>query len=214
MNVPKCEWLRPFEIRDRAEKVLATYHPTKNPPIPIEKIIDVDMGIDIVPLPGLKSSLDIDGFLSSDLGSIHVDEYAATYYENRYRFTLAHELGHLVLHDYIYRACEVSSIDEYRAFVQQQDPEEIAKMEWQAHVFAGYALVPDQAFKTGWEDILPFLRNLAKRATAAGFGPDDYSGHLTGAAAEKLCRQFQVSGQCMEKRIARAVKDHCIVFPP
>jgi hypothetical protein len=40
-----------------AEDFLATYHPDLDLPIPIEEIIEIDLELDIVPMPGLMSDL-------------------------------------------------------------------------------------------------------------------------------------------------------------
>ncbi len=55
------------EIKAKAEAFLRQYHPANALPIPIEEIIDNQLKIDIIPIPGLKKALrgynlDIDGF--------------------------------------------------------------------------------------------------------------------------------------------------------
>lgn len=66
-------------IGDLAEAFLARQHPSGAIPIPIEEIIDVKLGIDIVPIPGLTEAFSSDGddgieaFVSSSLTAIFVD---------------------------------------------------------------------------------------------------------------------------------------------
>jgi hypothetical protein len=61
------------EIRRRADDFLATYHPSRKPPVPIEEIIEFRLRINIVPVAGLRRAFDIDAFTSSDCTEIIVD---------------------------------------------------------------------------------------------------------------------------------------------
>ena len=55
------------------------------------------MGLEITPVRGLRQRFGIDGSVSLDLGEILVDEWLMERRQARYRFTLAHEIGHVVL---------------------------------------------------------------------------------------------------------------------
>jgi len=81
-------------------------------PINIEHVIESNYRMDIVPLPGLQKVFDIEGFSTSDFSAIYVDQsvYEQKYY--RYRFTLAHELGHKVMHQEYLSRLKFSSIAE------------------------------------------------------------------------------------------------------
>lgn len=61
-------------IRVHARKFLSKYHPSQKVPVPIEEIIEISFKIDIIPIPGLQQVLEIDGFISSNLKEISVDE--------------------------------------------------------------------------------------------------------------------------------------------
>lgn len=93
-----------------AENFLKTYHPANTIPIPIEEIIEFKLGIDIIPLHGLHQAFDTDGFISSDLKSISVDLFVYESRPGRYRFTLAHEIGHLVLHSELYKEIRFNKV--------------------------------------------------------------------------------------------------------
>jgi len=74
----QAEWMTTDEINEIAKEFLKHYHKSMQIPIPIEEIIEFDLEIDIIPIPGLKhdfteSNLDIDGFISSDFQSITID---------------------------------------------------------------------------------------------------------------------------------------------
>jgi len=82
------------DLRYRADRFLAEFHQDRSIPVPIERIIEYDFEMDIVPGPGLHREFDIDAYLTSDLAEIRVDQAVWESRENRYRFSLAHELAH------------------------------------------------------------------------------------------------------------------------
>jgi Zn-dependent peptidase ImmA (M78 family) len=212
--VPPIKWLKPPEIRARAEVVLDRFHPSHDLPVPVEELVDVHLELDIIPLVGLKAGFDFDAFLSNDLTSIYVDEYVYEQRESRYRFTLAHELGHVELHDYIYQSCEIGSVDDFRRFNDALGPKHKADMEWQANHFAGYLLAPDAQVLALWNDLWPELREKAAEAERHGFEPHQYRDVLLEAAAARMCEEFSVSPECMKLRLLTAVRDGVFVLPP
>lgn len=132
------------ELRKYADDFLNRYHPDDNLPIPIEEIIEFQLKLNIIPVKELKNVHDIDGWLTSDLRSIIVDEYQIEHFENRYRFTLAHEVSHLVLHKKVYESANISKTDDYLEFIKQLgETGLVANFEWQANNLAGLILVPE-----------------------------------------------------------------------
>lgn len=66
---------------------------------------------------------------------------------HRSRFTLAHELGHLLLgHGAYLRAETVESNDLEQGQASYLDEDDIRRLEWQANSFASYILLPSDAF--------------------------------------------------------------------
>ncbi len=92
------------KVNGRAEEFLKRHGLGNKLPIPIDEIIEFSYGIDIVPFPNLQRDFDIEGFISGDLSCIYVDDFVFQNRLFRYRFTLAHEIGHLVLHKDLIRA--------------------------------------------------------------------------------------------------------------
>ena len=115
----------PFKDHDHIDKIarnfLQKHHPKDTYPIPIEKIIEFQLKLDIIPIPGLHKVFDIDGFLSSDRTGISVDDGIYHSRIGRYRFTLAHEIGHFILHKGLYEQHIFKTINEvfmnFRAMV-------------------------------------------------------------------------------------------------
>lgn len=136
------QYLRYEDLRVKAEDFLSTYHPEGTLPIPIEEIIEFQLGMDIVPLPGLQAAQDIDGCLSRNLKLLYVDDYVMKNRERRYRFTLAHEIGHFTLHKKVFELARYSGTHEWKAFYHSIPEEERGWFDWQANSFAGLILVP------------------------------------------------------------------------
>lgn len=67
-------WLHPDELRREADKFLAAKHPSGQPPVPVELIVE-QMGIDIVPLPDIKRLFDLVGCTSADCKTVYVDKF-------------------------------------------------------------------------------------------------------------------------------------------
>lgn len=130
------------QIKTIAETFLKKYHPKGTYPTPAEGIIDLKLKLDIIPIPGLHNVIDTDGFISSDLASISVEDYVYKNRPGRYRFTLAHEIGHLVLHADIYKQHKFDRTDEWKEFIDNFPERERSLFEWQANEFAGLILVP------------------------------------------------------------------------
>jgi Zn-dependent peptidase ImmA (M78 family) len=130
------------DIARIAASFLTKHHPSGTIPVPIEKIVDNALKIDIVPIPGMHKAFDTDGFTTSDLKAIYVEEFIYDQRPGRYRFTLAHEVGHIVLHEKLYRSLKWDSLEEWKRTVQGIDEEQYRWLEWHANAFAGLVLVP------------------------------------------------------------------------
>ncbi len=144
----KVERLTYGRIGELAEAFLNKNHPTRKIPVPLEEIIDVKLGIQIDPVLGLTRAFSSDGddgieaFVNSDLTQITVDNDAWERQTKRFRFSIAHELGHIQLHKAIFSRLKVSSVKEWAKAIKSIPDEQYVWLEWQANVFAGHVLVP------------------------------------------------------------------------
>ena len=132
------------EIRNRADNFLRQYHPSREIPVPIEEIIEFQMNIDIFPIQGLHTILDIDGFTISDLSTIYVDDFVYKSRPGRYRFTLAHEVGHIILHKEIYSKANFQNIKEWKDFINSISDKHRSWLEYHVYTFGGLVLVPGE----------------------------------------------------------------------
>lgn len=130
-------------------------------PVLIEEFIDGALKIDIVPVQDLQADFAIDACLASDLATIHVD--AAAYRArspNRYRFSLAHELAHLILHREVYRMIGFQTVAEWIEAIASIRKDDRAWIEWQADAFAGLLLVPPGALESQFDNAMEEVRKV------------------------------------------------------
>lgn len=190
------------QINAEAESFLAAYHPSKSIPIPIEEIIDLKLQINIIQIPSLKDAfaevgLYIDAFISSDFTSISVDKFIQEKRNNRYRFSLAHEIGHMLLHGYLYRKFEFKTIDEWTAAIGQMPFQDQEIVEWQADEFAGLVLVPRAVLKDEFKKALKETEALLK------ISYKNKPELVTGILVRSLAVKFVVSEYVMKIRFER-----------
>jgi Zn-dependent peptidase ImmA (M78 family) len=131
-------------IRKQALSFLQAYHPDESLPIPIEEIVELQLKINICPLPGLNGVIDTLAFISSDFKTITIDEHLYMKCEARMRFSLAHEIGHMVLHRGLFEGRNITCIDDYKGFQNAISEDDYMWIERQANSFAGCLLVPQK----------------------------------------------------------------------
>lgn len=170
-------------------------------PVNIEYVIESNYRMDIVPLPSLKMAFDVDGFSTSDFNAICVDQFVYEQRYHRFRFTLAHELGHKVLHQEYLSKLKFSSIAEWKNVVDQLDPSDHSKMEYQAYMFAGLVLVPAEFLRVEFKEQLRLLESQIEQARSIGLSRDDYVHTVLYEIANGLSPKFEVSRDVLSKRI-------------
>ncbi len=144
MDVP---YLHDDELRSRAESFLDRHHHERSLPIPIEEIIELQLKWDIIPIPDLLVTYDVDAWITRDMTAIYVDEHVWANRLNRCRFSFAHETGHAVLHQKIFRCLAFDSTVTWK-LVQAEIPDSsYVRLEYQANAFASYVLMPDYVLR-------------------------------------------------------------------
>jgi hypothetical protein len=188
-------------IATEASSFLSKYGYGDAIPVPIEKIIEYDLKADIVPIPGLQDVFDIDGATSSDLSTIYVDEFIYLNRPTRYRFTLAHETGHIFLHEYYFRQFSFDSIDGWKEFQDEVDPDDYSRLEFQGYAFGGLVLVPRHHLKVMFENRLSEILPMIKKARESGVSKESYVGAAVDKMSLILAPEFDVSPNVMVRRI-------------
>jgi len=194
-------YLTDEQFRQKAQEFLDQHHPEGIIPVPIEWIVEAKLGIFVQPLPGLHEHFDIDGYLSRTLKTVVVDQFFFDKRPNRYRFTLAHEIAHLLLHADIYRRASFETFTEWKQFQMKMEDATRGRFEYQAYRLAGLILIP-----------LNHLRNEADRCVRLvrdkGFDVEREWDPAWTAITEELGARFEVSTQAAAKALeVEGVKD-------
>ncbi|HNY02869.1 MAG TPA: ImmA/IrrE family metallo-endopeptidase [Bacteroidales bacterium] len=182
-------WYKAEEFRQRY------VDPVDTIPLPIEKIIETKMGLEIRPIVGMKSA-GIEALLLNDLRSIIVDNdaYLDERLENRFRFTLAHELGHLMLHPDITKGLRYRTIRDYINHRLGQNTEDLDWFERQASEFAGRLLVP----RVQLDNFLQLERDRIEIYLKSPYGSNVEM--LQVSLSRILCDKFGVSDKVIQRR--------------
>ena len=181
------------DIKKAAQHFLKVYHPQNNYPVPIEEIIEFGLNINIIPMPGLHDVLDTDGFLSSNLKDISVDEYIFLHRAGRYRFTLAHEIAHFTLHKNLYRQNNFTKIIEWKKFIEDFPEKQYHWFEWQANEFAGLVLVSPALLRERFTYQLKKIKSLNVKECDV----------IIEWVIELLTRDFEVSSEVIRIRLTK-----------
>jgi hypothetical protein len=188
-------YLSPDEIEKAAQTFLKKYHPENTLPIPIEEIIEFQLKIDIIPTPDMMDTTGVDAVTSHDLTQINIDRAQLESRPNRARFTLAHEVGHIVLHKEFIKRHNFQDEKSWRKFVLNdlhRDP-----MEVQANMFAAFVLIPSDHLRREYElaksDLAKHPAFKTKNLPAEKI--------LAPYLAEPLAQKFETSEEAMTNRL-------------
>lgn len=199
---PAIRWISDDEIRRIAENFLASEDPSRTIPVPVEQIVE-QRGIDIVPIHQMQDKYDLVGCTSKDLQSIYVDQFIGDRRENRYRFTLAHEIGHVVMHaDLIAELTSESNdlTDWFRAYLELSEGD-YRGVEWQADAFAGLVLVPSAELAARLALVRAEVDPLVADATRRGIDGGMVQDYARESAAERIAPSFAVSAEVVSRRL-------------
>jgi Zn-dependent peptidase ImmA (M78 family) len=199
---PKLRFFSYEEIGRIAEEYTHRYGLDKAIPVDVDKLVDNILRINVIPFPSLYKNFEVNAFISNDFGKVYVDEYLYSNLERQYRFTLAHELGHMVLHSAYYKQYKIDSLASYVEFVSGIGEDDYKLIEAQANDFAGLFLVPAVALKENFreqaEGIVRFISSRFK-----GLSKDKYLGQAVELIAQKLSPIFNVHYLPIQIRIER-----------
>ena len=137
------------EIWDTVE-ALRSEHPMLHAghlPLDLITFVDLELGLDLIPYDGL-ARFGADAAVLADFSGFYVDretfdmiDTAPEWKLNRLRFSLAHELGHWVLHQDVFRAAGIDSEEHFLEWLNRHNGRKYS-LEREANEFAGRLLVP------------------------------------------------------------------------
>jgi Zn-dependent peptidase ImmA (M78 family) len=132
-------------------------------PVEIEDIIELKLNIGIFPVPGFLRLADMDALITSTFKYIYVDNNEYLNGHNRLRFSLAHEVGHFVLHKEIYYNFGIKKQEDYRKLYRDIPELQYKYLEIQANKFASYLLIPRKVLAVELEKELKNNKNNLSR---------------------------------------------------
>ncbi len=168
-------------------------------PIDIFEIIEFELGMDVVPRPGLKAEEGHDAYITVDFSQIVVDYEAYMANEGlaihrRARFSVAHELGHSILHKDMIKDFDVSSELSWREFQSNYlTPDQFRRLETQANEFAGRLLVPREV-------LIEAVRRRKTYLAVPGAERLSYEDKAFGLAAI-ICDDFKLNRDVLKYKI-------------
>ena len=216
----KPPFLRKEKIERAAMNLLAGYGQkfgfVEKGPIPVEEILEshLELSLDFADLPARLGYPDVLGATwIQDRNviidqSLDPDEHPKK--EGRYRFTIAHELGHWELHRHLFGS-NPDQLSFFFAEEENPEPSIVCRtrsrkdpMEWQADAFAGYLLMPKEMVFQSWREIYgglePYIAvdEIAYKSSQWGLSEDITP---TVDIAREMAEAFLVSGQAMQIRL-------------
>jgi len=123
-------------------------------PLDVEVIVEADLKLRLEPEKDVAKTSGADALLLSNREAIIVDydRFMKNSFQNRLRFTIAHEIGHFVLHEDVYRSVNFSSVEEWAEFFDTIPSDKYSWLEWQADEFAGRLLIEGDLLKEKFEE--------------------------------------------------------------
>ena len=170
-------------------------------PVPVEMIAEYKLKLNIVPINRLKQDFEIDGFISADFKNLYIDQDSYEKYPTRYNFTIAHEIGHYVLHKHIFESFKFDSTEEWKSFILNMNDEHRGWFEYQGFSFAGCLLMPSAPLKIAFNNALNSSITNISKAKEARIPRATYLEYALEEIALQIAPQFEVSLGTALKRI-------------
>lgn len=185
------------EIESISSRFLREHHPSGSIPVPIEEIIELSCAYNIIPYDGLYRNHSQNGFILHNMHDIYVDRYQYENYLEKYRFTIAHELGHIILHYDYFRQVGITSENEYFDWFNNVDQDVMSWLETHCDDFAGLILVPTEPLIRESQVVVDRHRTMLRSLPSI---PESVWSYL----AKEISVPFNVSPITVEIRIRKS----------
>jgi len=208
-------YLSEERIEREADVLLSQFHGAGTiplaPPIPVDDILEAHLQLTLelgdlharLGVPVVGGTRDLLGALWVDERSVFIDHtldpHEQSWREGRYRFTVAHEIGHWQVH----REYLPSHLHQPSLFHGDSEPTIVCRksqakerIEWQADFFAACMLMPRDMVLSAWK-----ARFGDTRTRVAQPGDDAQIQRVCRELAEPLAQEFVVSVEAMRIRL-------------
>jgi Zn-dependent peptidase ImmA (M78 family) len=162
-------------------------------PVDVELIAERELNLDLIPLPGLYKITGTEAFLTGDLKEIVFD---ADRPEVRIRFSIAHEIGHFILHKNQIEKLRSGTYEEWKAIIKNIPGPIWGRAEYQASELAGRLLVPKDSLIgsiIGRKELIIQAKKIINEDTSA----------LREYLASNISKEFNVADKTMLIRFER-----------
>lgn len=185
------------EIWRKADEFRARVWPTAKIPIDVMDIVEFTLGMEFRTISALRSDDDVDALLLGDWKTIIVDQglFLDDRYSNRLRFSIAHELGHYVLHKDLFSEIQWATTEEWVCFMRDIPEREYSFIEYHASEFAGRFMVPPDALRSELEKALLLVEENGLPRTRL-----TEDSHLV-YIATGIAKSFDLSSDVIERRL-------------
>lgn len=170
-------------------------------PVDVFTLAEIELQLDIIPFDDLYEKYEVDAALIHDFSGLYVDAEAYIIWEKgprwkqrRLRFSVAHELGHYVLHRGIAAAVEFESFDDFARWTNGNQGQQYT-IEQEANEFAGRLLVPHARLQAAFDQFALGVKSILPNWFSS---PD-----LRHGFAESTKGIFEVNTQVIETRLDR-----------
>lgn len=193
--------LSPEKIREEAEIFREAHIFTTDLPVNIEFVAEAALGMHIILLENLQGQCDMDGFISKDFKYIYVDKYLYedTRYYKRVRFTIAHEIGHYILHRSTIDSQKFNDENDWINFRRGIKDDTLGWFETQASEFAGRLLVPINSLIEEFKKNRLIVLKKYSSWNSRKINDDD----MFTMVASLICGKFDVSSEVIERRLRK-----------
>lgn len=167
-------------------------------PVEVEDIIELKLELNIIPVPQLMERCDVDALITSNWESVYVDngKFSDERYKNRLRFSLAHEIGHFILHKDVYKSFGIKTLEDFYKLMQEIQLEQYGYLETQANKFASHLLIPRKKLITVKSKFIEEKKNTIIGNMISSGKIDNKT--LNSYIAIPISKKFGVSDDAME----------------
>jgi Zn-dependent peptidase ImmA (M78 family) len=170
-------------------------------PVDVFTLVELQLKLDVIPFDDLFAKYDSDAAITRDFTGIYVDAEAYVLWEkgpvwkqNRLRFSVAHEVGHYVLHRDRAAKLDFKSFEDFARWTRTHGGQRYP-LEQAANEFAGRLLVPVERLRKAFDDFASAIEPMVPRwrsieGMRAGF-------------AETVAPKFGVNAQVIAVRLDR-----------
>jgi Zn-dependent peptidase ImmA (M78 family) len=170
-------------------------------PVDVFTLAEIELQLDIIPFDDLYEKYERDAALIQDFSGLYVDAEAYIIWEKgprwkqrRLRFSVAHELGHFVLHREIAAGIEFKTFDDFARWTNGNQGQQYT-IEQEANEFAGRLLVPPARLQAAFDQFAHSVKNILPNWFSS---PD-----LRHSFADGARGTFEVNTQVIETRLDR-----------